>query len=138
MFFPGPFIYYPINPMIFFNSPLKYSCGEFKEVAGHGCHSRCSDTAHAHWKLNINITQTGQGVWVLHWERELLYGRKIFDLTEPLTLFATPTLLYTRKWPRSPRKPLKYPPVSSCVATSTNLKIFIAIISTVLLVIIDK
>ena len=65
---------------------------------------------------------------------KLLYGRKICDLAELLTPLATHTLLYSR----SPRKTFKKnPPVSSwrcdCVATSTNLKIFIAIISTILL-----
>ena len=65
---------------------------------------------------------------------KLLYDRKECDLAELLTPLATHTLLYSR----SPRKTFKKnPPVSSwrcdCVATSTNLKIFIAIISTILL-----
>ena len=69
-------------------------------------------------------------------------GRKICDLTKLLTPFAIHALLYLPKLPRSPRKTLKNSPVSSfrcdSVATSTNLKIFIAIISTVSLVIINK
>ena len=73
---------------------------------------------------------------------KLLYGRKMCDLTELLTPLATYNLLYSRKWPRSPRTTSKNPSVSSCrphcVATSTNLKIFNTIISTVLLVIIDR
>ena len=57
---------------------------------------------------------------------KLLYGRKECDLATLLTPLVIHTLLYSRKWPRSPRKTFKNPPVSSwrcdSVATSTNLK----------------
>ena len=73
---------------------------------------------------------------------KLVYGRKECDLADLLTPLVIHTLLYSRKWQRSPRKTLKNPPVFSrrcdSVAISTNLKVFIPIISTVLLVIIDK
>ena len=42
---------------------------------------------------------------------KLLYGRKTCDLTELLIPLATHTLLYSRKWTRSPRKILNNPPV---------------------------
>ena len=58
---------------------------------------------------------------------KLLYGRKKCDLATLFTPLVIHTLLYSRKWPRSPHKTLKNPPVSSwrcdSVATSTNLKI---------------
>ena len=44
---------------------------------------------------------------------KFLYGRKICDLAEVRTPLVTHTLLYSRKWLRSPRKTLKNPPVFS-------------------------
>ena len=57
---------------------------------------------------------------------KLLYCRKECDIATLLTPLVIHTLLYSRKWPRSPRKTFTNPPVCSwrcdSVATSTNLK----------------